>query len=121
MDKRRLGSKTAKGGFKNEKDIIARFNNWKSDETAQNWLVTMNYILSEIEYVKAIKIDGSYKADIQVQVTIKLKQAIDCENLSVKLVSNPNGFNQIDKREVDKYIDCHIHSNRYYYWIFSLC
>jgi aspartyl-tRNA synthetase len=105
MDKRRLGSKTAKGGFKNENDVVARFNNWISDETAQNWLIAMNYALSEIEYVKAIKIKGSYKTDIRVQVTIKLKQAIDCENLSVKLVSNPNGFNQIDKRGVDKYVN----------------
>jgi hypothetical protein len=24
-----LGSKTAKGGFKNEKDVISRFNDWE--------------------------------------------------------------------------------------------
>ena len=56
----------------------------------------------KIEYVKAIKLAG-YKTDVQVQVTIKLKKAIDVENLQVKLVSNARGFNQIDKRWVEKY------------------
>jgi len=64
----------------------------------------MNYNLNEIEYVKAIKLSG-YKTDVQVQVTIKLKKVIDVENLQVKLVSNTKGFNQIDKRWVDKYVE----------------
>jgi hypothetical protein len=40
--------------------------------------------------VKAIKVSGSHKADIQVQVkiTIKLKDEIDVQNISIKLVSN---------------------------------
>ncbi len=46
---------------------------------------------------------SGYKTDVQVQVTIKLKKAIDVENLQVKLVSNSKGFNQIDKRRVDKF------------------
>ena len=29
----------------------------------------------------------------------------DLQNLQVKLVSNPQGFNQIDKRWVDKYVE----------------
>lgn len=97
-----LGSQTAKNGFANENDILQKFNSWQTDEDAQKWLIIMQYHLNEIEYVKAIKL-SRYKADIQVQVTIKLKQAIDCQNLQVKLVSNPKGFNQIDKRWVDKY------------------
>ncbi len=64
----------------------------------------MKYNLSEIEYVEAVKLSG-FKTDIQVQVTIKLKKAIDVENLQVKLVSNYRGFNQIDKRWVDKYTE----------------
>ena len=64
----------------------------------------MKYKLSEIDYVEAVKISG-YKTDVQVQVTIKLKKAIDVENLQVKLVSNPKGFNQIDKRWVEKYTE----------------
>ena len=64
----------------------------------------MNYNLKEIEFVEAVKLSG-YKTDVQVQVTIKLKKAIDVENLQVKLVSNSKGFNQIDKRWVDKYVE----------------
>lgn len=103
-EKQLFGSETAKGGFKNEDDVINKFNNWKTDEVAQDWLIAMKYIIDEIEFVKAVKIGGNYKTDVQVQVTIKLKEAIDVENLSVKLVSNPQGFNQIDKREIDKYV-----------------
>lgn len=98
------GSQTAKDGFKNEDDIVRKFNDWKKDKDAQTWLILMKYKLSEIDYVEAVKISG-YKTDVQVQVTIKLKKAIDVENLQVKLVSNPKGFNQIDKRWVDKYTE----------------
>ncbi len=104
-DKKLFGSEIAKGGFRNEEDVINKFNNWKQDKFAQEWLKIMGYILEEIEYVKAVKIIGNYKTDVQVQVTIKLKEAIDCENLSIKLVSNPQGFNQIDKREIEKYVE----------------
>ena len=64
----------------------------------------MGYKLSEIEFVEAVVLSG-YKTDVQVQVTIKFKKAIDVENLQVKLVSNLKGFNQIDKRWVDKYVE----------------
>ena len=63
----------------------------------------MKYNFNEIEYVEAVKMSG-FKTDIQVQVIIKLKKAINSENIQVKLVSNPKGFNQIDKRWVDKYV-----------------
>lgn len=99
-----LGSNTAKNGFKNEDDIVEKFNNWKTDTEAKIWLEIMEYNLDEIEFVKAIKLSG-YKTDVQVQITIKLKEAIDVQNLQVKLVSNDKGFNQIDKRWVDKYIE----------------
>ncbi len=96
------GSQTAKDGFRNEDDIVKKFNDWKKDKDSRAWLILMKYKLSEIEYVKAVKISG-FKADVQVQVTIKLKKAIDVENIQVKLVSSLKGFNQIDKRWVDKY------------------
>ncbi len=99
-----LGSQTAKNGFLNEDDVVNKFNNWKSDEDAQKWLLIMQYDLNKIEYVKAIKLSG-YKTDVQAQVTIKLKAAIDCQNLQVKLVSNPKGFNRIDKVWVDKSVE----------------
>ncbi len=99
-----LGSQTAKNGFLNEDDIIDKFNNWGKDVDAQKWLLIMQYNLAEIEFVKAVKISG-FKTDVQAQVTIKIKEAIDVQNLQVKLVSNLKGFNQIDKRWVDKYIE----------------
>jgi hypothetical protein len=99
-----LGSQTAKNGFLNEDDIVEKFNNWHLDEDTQKWLLIMEYQLKDIEYVKAVKLSG-YKTDVQVQVTIKLKEAIAAQNLQVKLVSNPKGFNQIDKRWVDKYVE----------------
>lgn len=99
-----LGSRTAKGGFANEDSVVSKFNNWEHDTDASQWLSIMGYDLSQIEYVKAVKLHG-YKTDVQVQVTIKLKEAIDCQNLQVKLVSNPNGFNQVDKRWIDRYAE----------------
>jgi len=104
MDKMLLGSNTAKNGFKNEDEIVQKFNNWKDDIDSQQWLSLMNYKINEIEFVVAVKLSG-YKTDVQIQVTIKLKKAIDIENLQVKLVSNLKGFNQIDKRWVDKYVE----------------
>jgi len=102
-----LGSETAKAGFQNEQDVVNHFNDWKRDKYAQAWLNEMGYDLKEIEYVLADKISGSYKADVQVQISIKikLKTQIDVQNLQVKLVSNPTGFNQIDKRWVEKYVE----------------
>jgi len=103
-DKIRLGSRTAKRGFKTERDVAGKFNNWRVDEDAQQWLAIMGYDLKEIEKVKAVIITGSHKTDVQVQITIYLKEAIAAENISVKLVSNPQGFNQVDKRWIDKYV-----------------
>ena len=99
-----MGSATAKGGFRNEDDIVAKFNDWKNDIDAQKWLAIMGYPVKEIERVEAMKLHG-YKTDVQVQIMIYLKKAIAAENLSAKLVSNPQGFNQIDKRWVDKYVE----------------
>lgn len=101
------GSATAKAGFANELDVINTFNDWKNNITAKSWLKAMNYDIKEIEYVEAIKVSGSYKADVQVQIkiSIKLRSELDCQNLQVKLVSNEKGFNQIDKRWIDSYKD----------------
>lgn len=96
------GSQTAKNGFKNEQDIARRFNDWQKDDEAQKWLLIMKYQLDTIEWVKAIVISG-YKADINVQVQIKIKEAVDVENIQIKLVSNKKGYNQIDKRRLQKY------------------
>jgi len=99
------GSVTAKNGFKNEDFTIEEFNNWQTSQLARLWLEAMSYDLAEIESVRAAKVKGSYKADIQVEIKIeiKLKSLTDIQNLQVKLVSNPKGFNQIDKRWLKSY------------------
>lgn len=99
-----LGSKTAKAGFSNEDDIVLKFNNWKDDKEAREWLSIMQYKINDVEKVEAVKLHG-YKTDVQVQITIYLKKAISAENLSIKLVSNKTGFNQIDKRWVKSYVE----------------
>ncbi len=96
------GSRTARNGFKNEREIAEKFNNWATDSDARQWLEIMNYDLDEIEFVRAVVLNG-YKADINVQVQIKLKTAIDTENIQVKLVSTSRGFNQVDKRRLSHY------------------
>ena len=40
------GSQTAKDGFKNEEDIIKKFNDWEKDKDAQTWLISMKYKFS---------------------------------------------------------------------------
>lgn len=97
------GSQIAKSGFLNEKEVAHKFNNWENDFEAKQWLKIMQYHLEEIEWVKAVVISG-HKADINVQIQIKLKEALDIQNIQVKLVSNKKGFNQIDKRWVDNYV-----------------
>lgn len=64
----------------------------------------MGYNINEIEYVEAIIIHG-YKTDVQVQITIKLTSITNTQNIQVKLVSNTRGYNQIDKRWVNKYVE----------------
>ena len=96
------GSQTAKNGFKNEQDVCDKFNNWQIDNEAKQWLTIMQYNLNDIDSVKAIVIHG-YKSDVNVQIKIKLKSAIDNENIQVKLVSNKKGFNQVDKRWLSHY------------------
>jgi hypothetical protein len=111
-----FGSSIAKGGFNNELDVVNKFNNWKEDEQAKFCLFQMGYELSNISKVEAFMIRDiikqsqsiekyNPKSDVQVQVTIYLKDVPDPQNMSVKLVSSNSGFNQIDKRWTDKYSD----------------
>lgn len=98
----KLGSDTAKEGFRNEDDVVMKFNMWDSDEEAQKWLKLMGYPLAEVDRVESLKVSGQ-KADVQVQITRKNEDKLHIENLQVKLVSNQSGFNQIDKRWLDRY------------------
>ena len=122
-----FGSRTAKGGFANEKTICEKFNNWKTDEDAKLWLKIMGYDPHKIDYVRAIQIpprikktdlekfgfdEGEYeelmrfkKADVQVQirVVIRVNNSLKVENLSLKKANSDADYNQVDKRWVDSY------------------
>ena len=95
-----LGSRTAKAGFQNEDEIRDKFNNWKSDADARAWLEAMKHSVADVSSVSATKPHGE-KAD--VEVTVKSKSGERVERISIKLVSSPNGFNQIDKRWLKTY------------------
>lgn len=74
-----LGSQTAKGGFANEKVICKKFNNWKNDNEAQQWLKIMGYIIEKIDSVEALHIPPRIKkTDIE---RLGLKKDEDFENL----------------------------------------
>jgi hypothetical protein len=55
LEKKILGSQTAKNGFLNEDDIVVKFNNWRFDEEAKKWLMIMQYPLNDIDFAKAVK------------------------------------------------------------------
>ncbi len=61
MDKAKLGSKTAREGFANEKAICGKFNNWKEDKDAKKWLKIMGYDTKKINSVDAIQIPSRIK------------------------------------------------------------
>jgi len=99
------GSIIATGGFRVEDLVVNKFNDWKQDKDSQSWLSVMGYDLAKIEKVVALKITGSFKSDVQIQVNIFLKDLAEVQNISVKLASNEKGFNQIDKRWTDNYAE----------------
>jgi len=121
-----LGSQTAKGGFANEKEICNKFDDWKNDKEAREWLRIMGYDLRKIESVEAIHIPASIKrsdiekyglkeekdietfmrfkkADAQVRVKISIGEILKTENLSLKKANSDADFNQADKRWVNSY------------------
>lgn len=96
------GSQIAKAGFKNEDEIAAKFNNWAADADGRSWLTAMSFRLDEIAAVTAGKPHGE-KADVEVIVKTKAGKEKK-EGVSIKLVSSPNGFNQVDKRWLRQYV-----------------
>ena len=121
----KVGSYTAKGGFENEHDIVAKFNNWQNDQVVQNWLSVLGYDFKKILSLKAVQIPSRIskekmmefgvtvdkvtetkkyqKADVQIQVKIKVDDVFYIENISLKKANKGAGFNQIDKRKVETY------------------
>lgn len=99
-----IGSKTAKGGFKVEKLVVDEFNAWKNSDLAKDCLVKMGYKLDKIEQVVAQRVKGSFKTDVQVKITIYLKDLIDAQNISVKSVSKiKGGSNQVERGWIKDY------------------
>jgi len=126
MDNRQLtGSLTARGGFENEIEIVAKFNNFRADLQAQKWLEIMGYDWKKISALKAVQIPPRInisraielgisnlgveetirykKADIQIRILIVIDGIHHIENTSLKKANIGAGFNQIDKRPVDTY------------------
>lgn len=120
----KVGSETAKGGFRNEDAIRDKFNAYKTDADAQAWLREMGYEPAKIASLVASKPHGE-KADVEVRISLKenlpqsrkdaesgqfpqsrkdAESAVECrEGISIKLVSSDQGFNQIDKRWLSHY------------------
>lgn len=94
------GSQIAKAGFANEAVIAAKFNNWQSDADARLWLAAMGFPPSRIRSVVARRPHGE-KSD--VELTVSIDDRTYASGISIKLVSNKTGFNQIDKRWVSAY------------------
>lgn len=125
MNRRVLGSMTARGGFVNEAIICQKFLNWHNDQQAQEWLEIMGYDCSKIKALKAINIPPRIsramalelgispdkyietikykKSDIQIRLEILIANVLFVENLSLKKANRDAGFNQVDKRPVDTY------------------
>ena len=101
MDLEKVGSNTARNGFRNEDVVQDKFNNWHADIEATKWIEIMGYSIEGIKEIEAVKPAGNPKTD--VSVTITTVNSKKHENISIKLVSNPKGFNQIDKRRVRNY------------------
>lgn len=95
------GSETAKNGFKNEDEIRDKFNNFREDKDAREWLKAMGIDVKTVESVIAAKPYGE-KADVEVTVK-SIGGATTKHGISIKLVSSANGFNQIDKTWVATY------------------
>jgi hypothetical protein len=96
------GSRIAKAGFRNEDRICEGFQNWKTDSEAQAWLAVMAHPVEIIKSVSARRLHGK-KAD--VEIWIEDQNGVWTERVSVKLVSNRQGFNQVDKRWLATYAE----------------
>ena len=134
-----FGSKTAKGGFANEKAICKKFNVWKKDKEAQEWLRIMGYDVKKLDSVKATQVptrikktdlckfgvnEEEYeqfvrlkKTDAQISIIIKIGNILKIENLSLKKANKDADYNQIDKRSVDSYQEMWKFSDEIAFWL----
>jgi len=116
-----FGSRTAKGGFASEREVVRKFKNWRLDKEAQEWLKIMGYPLEKIQDLRVFHIPAKLneekrrlfglennediefkKADVQIRLLIKIDNIWKIENISIKKISSGD-YNQVDKRKVDNY------------------
>ena len=122
MDKIKLGSKTAKDGFKNEEEISKKFLNIFNDEDAKKWIKIFGISLPEIKNIHSFTLkpnigrndlnkmdinekDHEYtktyqKTDVVVNIETEVKSYV--QNISCKKATKAD-YNQVDKRKVDRY------------------
>lgn len=123
MDKIKLGSKTAKDGFKNEEDVSNKFLNFLNDEDAKEWIEIFGLSLTKISNIKSSTLSPNIgrstlnnmgineknhehtknyqKTDVIVEIDTEYKTYV--QNISCKKAQRSANFNQVDKRKVDKY------------------
>lgn len=102
-----IGSRTAKGGYDNENDIMAMFENWKTDKNAQDFLKVMGVKIEEIRKIIMKRVGGRKKTDIQLFI-INSEKTVKI-NLSLKK-QNTQGYNHIGRNTVDHYCDLFVFS-----------
>lgn len=125
--RQKIGSRTAKGGFKNEAKLVDKFTDYLNDKDAQLWLEIMGYDYTKIKGIKAIPLpvrlsktamvdlgvsqsgfetaQSFKKADLQIVLELQIDDYIYRENISAKKANKGAGFNQVDKRPVDSYVN----------------
>lgn len=139
INRKIIGSETAKGGFANEKIICEKFNNWKQDREAQIWLRIMGYDVKQVKEVEAFQIpvkiskkdinkfmitESDYeefvrfkKADAQIRLVLKMRDLVKIENISIKKANSDANYNQVDKRSVDDYQKMWCFNDQMAFWL----
>lgn len=111
MDNKK-GSEIAKSGFNAEKVINAKFNNWIKEQIVWNWLRSMNIDFNDIEHLESVLVPN-VKHDIKLMIKHK-KQGIIKRYIQVKNISGSEGYNQIDKRWINRYAELWKYQAKYH-------
>lgn len=139
MDRKTIGSITAKGGFAHEKLIAQKFNNYRKDKEAQFWLACIGYEPSNIKDLQAIVVPTRIslrkahmyglsterlieelkfkKSDVQLRLDLLYENVYFVENISVKKANSDADYNQVDKRRVSEYKAIWAFDDEIEYWL----